>query len=128
VKQIIVDTNVFLRFLLNDIPKQKIEFEKLIKRAKENKIELLVPQIIIFEINFILEKYYGYGKKEIIDRLKSLVSASYFQVESRETFLAALSIYGSTSTSFVDCFLISQAKDKNAEIFTFDKVLKKLSG
>ena len=127
-KQLVVDTNAFLRFLLDDIPEQKNAFEKLLKQAKKSEIVIYVPQIIIFELHFILDKYYHFTKEEIIDKLKPIVSVSYLQVEKKEVFLSALTMYtGNTNVSFVDCFLVAQAKQLEADLFTFDEKLQKLS-
>ena len=123
-KLVIVDTNVLLRFLLNDIPSQKKACEQLLKKAKNNEIELHVIQAVIFEIDFILRKYYLYEKGVIIQQLKSLVSARYIDIESRDIFGKALSIYEKRNISFVDSFLLSKAEIEKAEIFTFDKKLK----
>lgn len=125
-KKIIVDANVFLRYLFNDIPEQKRVFEKLLQRAKKLEVALFVPQIIIFEIQFILDKYYHIEKKEVVDKLKSLVSSGYIQVENREAFLSALSLYANENVSFVDCFLIVKAKSEKAELFTFDQKAQKI--
>jgi predicted nucleic acid-binding protein len=47
-KQKVVDANCFLRFLLNDIPEQAEEVEKLLSEAKNSKNTLFVPQIVLF--------------------------------------------------------------------------------
>lgn len=125
-KRLIVDTNAFLRFLLNDIPEQKTEVEELLQQAEKSKVVLIVPQIIVFEVHFILDKYYHFEKGEILKSLKSLVSTNYLQVENRETFLSALVIYSENNLSFVDCFIAADAEKQNAEVFTFDKKLGKL--
>lgn len=125
-KKIVVDTNPILRFFLNDIPKQKASFEDLLYQAKEHKILIIIPQIIIFELNFILDKYYHFSKLDIIDRLKVLVSTEYLEVESREDFIYALTLYSANSIDFVDCFLVAKAQNLNADLFTFDQKLKKL--
>lgn len=126
-KKIIVDANAFLRFLLNDIPEQKTAFEKLLIQAKKSEIILLVSQITIFEIAFILEKYYEGDKKDRIEKLKSIISTSYLAIDDREIFLSALNIYAEENISIVDSFLISRAKIEKANFFTFDKKLKNLS-
>lgn len=125
-KRYIIDTNALLRFFLNDIPEQKIATEKLLNQAKYKKIIVIIPQIVIFELHFILEKYYYQGKRKIIEILQSLVSTNYLQTESREIFIHALMIYKSANVSFVDCFLSSNSKIEDADLFTFDKKLKKL--
>lgn len=124
-KQFIVDTNAILRFFLNDIPTQQKAIEKLFQRAKRSEITLLVPQIVVFELNFILDKYYRFNKEKIINTLKPLVSADYLEVESKEVFIPALTLYDNSTASFVDCFLLCRAKLEKAKLYTFDKKLKK---
>lgn len=126
-KQVIVDTNALLRFLLNDIPQQKKEVEKLLWQAKQNKRTIRILPIVIFEIDFTLRKYYQFGKEKLIDKLESIVGTDYMQVEQKEVFLEALKLYRVTNISFVDCFLLLQAESRGAELFTFDKKLIKLS-
>lgn len=124
----IIDTNALLRFLLNDIPDQKKSVEKLLQRAKKGQAEITVPQIVIFELHFILDKYYHFEKEKIISTLQSVVSTDYLQTESKEVFLQALIIYKTTTISLADCFLVAYSKREKAEVFTFDKNLQKLSG
>ncbi len=120
-KEYIVDTNILLRFLLRDIEDQYQKSKTLFEKAANRKIKLLVPQIVIFEIEFALRKFYGFEKGDVIERLEALVSASYLKVETREVFLASLNIYQSKNISFVDCFLKSYAEVKNATLASFDK-------
>lgn len=124
-KKIILDANGILRFFLDDIPKQADQVESLFKQAKRDEIKLMIPQIVVFEVNFALEKYYHFEKNSIIDKLKSLLSTDYLQVESKEVFLAALTLYSTFNASFVDCFLLSLAQIKEGDLFTFDQKLKK---
>lgn len=125
-KSIVIDTNAFLRLLLNDIPNQADQVERLIRQAKKGQVKIIVPQVIFFEIDFILRKYYGFEKKEIIGKLQSLVSVSYFMVESKDIFQKALTLYNENTISFVDCFLVAKSGIEEVDIFTFDKDLNKL--
>ena len=124
-KHFIIDTNAILRFLLNDIPEQKAIVEKILVKAKNNEIKLTVPQIVIFELNFILDKYYHFSKESIIETLKVVVSSDYLQIESKDVFITAFFLYSTTSNSFVDCFLMGKVQIEKAEFFTFDAKLKK---
>ncbi len=126
-KSIIVDTNVLLHFLLNDIPQQKEACEQLLNRAKRNEIKLCVAQATIFELDFILRKYYLYNKSVVIKQLKPLVATKYINIESRDIFSKALTLYEKEDVSFVDSFLFSKAEIEKAELFTFDKDLHKLT-
>lgn len=124
----VIDTNAFIRFFLNDIPSQKKAVEMLLQQAKDQKMILLVPQVVIFEINYILGKYYGFPKEEIIDKLDSLVATKYLQIENRNELGMTLKLYENNSLSLADCLLVITAKQEGAELFTFDKRLQKLHG
>ncbi len=126
-KKIIVDTNGYLRLFLNDIPDQANKIEKLLKQAQNDKIQIILPQIIVFEIHFALEKYYHFSKEEVADILKTLLSTDYIQVESRQLFILTLNLYCTVATSFVDCFILSKTKLEKAKLITFDKKLKKIT-
>lgn len=126
-KHFVVDTNAFLRLILNDIPNQADQVEKLIKQAKLGTVSLIVPQVIIFEIEFALSKYYQFSKEEIIDKLSSIISSPYLEIEDKEIFRKSVDLYQTKNLSLVDCFLISKAELAGAELFTFDKNLKKLA-
>ena len=45
-KSVIIDTNGFLRLLLDDIPHQADQVEELIKKAKKGHIKIIVPVIL----------------------------------------------------------------------------------
>lgn len=126
-KSYIVDTNVFVRLLRGDVPEQVKIGKELLKKAKEQEIELYVPQIVIFEIEFTLRKFYEVSKEEIIDKLTSLLGMDYFQIQDREVFQEGLKLFSENNLSFVDCFLFVVTEKENAELFTFDKKLEKLA-
>lgn len=122
----IVDTNIILRFLLQDVVSQFNQAKKIFTEAKDGKVKLIIPQIVIFEINFALKKFYNLEKEEIIEKIWQIVSAEHIEVESRGLFFMAIELYRRKSISFADCFLISKAEAEGADIFTFDQKLKKL--
>lgn len=125
-ESLIPDANVFLRFLLDDIPSQTKEATRVLIKAKSKRLKIYVPQIIIFEILFALDKYYKFPKTEVIEKVGTLLATSYLDIEDRTVFQEALEVYKSKNIDFVDCFLICQAKENNSTLFTFDKNLSKL--
>lgn len=124
-KKFIADANFFLRFLLNDIPSQAKEAEKHLKLAKQGKIAIFIPQIVIFEIIFVLSKVYKFPKTKAVNALKSLLIANYLSVENRKIFLAAVKVWQETNIDLVDAFLLTLAKETKSPLLTFDKKLKK---
>lgn len=123
--EIIIDTNAILRFILKDVATQHIEIYELIKKAKNNKLRLIIPEIVIFETYFTLKSYYEYKKETLLNVMESLFSAEYLKVESKQIFMEGIKIFRSSNLEFVDCFLISKSKDLHLDLFTFDNNLKK---
>lgn len=125
-KQLVINTNFFLRFLLKDIPRQFVQVREILIRARKKKLEIIVPQIVIFEIEFALSKYYGLIKREVIEKLGIILSSKDLQIQNRGVFVSALKLFEKHNISFVDCFLKAYAEDINGKVFTFDKNFKKL--
>jgi predicted nucleic-acid-binding protein len=126
--RLLVDTNAILRFLLKDNALQCNKVHKLFDKSKDSRVKLLVPEIVVFEVVFTLQKYYDVPKIKLIEQIRFIVSASYLEVESRDLFLEALKLYEESNLSLVDCFLVAKAKGQGVDLFTFDKKLTKLLG
>lgn len=125
-KLVVADTNAFLRFLLDDIPQQVKKFEKILKQAKKSEIILIVPQIIIFELNFTLSKYYLFPKQDIVSKLQLIIRTPYFKIQDIEIFREAIQLYSKSNLSLADCFIYYCSQAWKADLFTFDQKLAKL--
>lgn len=125
-KKRVVDANAFLRFFLDDIPEQKVAAKEVFKEAKKGESTLYIPQIVLFEIEFTLDKYYGFSKTERIDKLKVITAMPYLQIQDRDIFKKALQVFETNNISFADSFQLMYAAEKNAKLFTFDQKLLKL--
>lgn len=125
-RKVTIDTNALLRLFLDDVPHQVLEVQKLLVWAKNGKLEIIIPQIIVFEIVFALSKFYKLPKREIIPILRSLLAFPGVKIQNKKLFEESTILYSDVNLSLVDCFLIQYSKNKNFDIFTFDKKLNKL--
>ena len=124
--KLLIDTNALLRFLLKDIPEQTSKVRNKFKEAKKGKLEILVPQIVIFEIVYVLSKFYGFSKIRVVEGIETILASTYLTIEDREIFMESIKLYKIQSISFVDCFSLCKAKHHEISIFTFDKKLKNM--
>lgn len=125
-KNVVLDTNALLRFLLDDITSQSQEVRHKIEEAKNKEIELSIPSIVLFEIAYALTKEYGFSKEKVVKGLKKLIFSKYLICDERGVFSEALELYNTANVSLADCFIVAYAKKRNANIFTFDKKLRKV--
>jgi len=120
-KKTLVDTNVILRFLLNDNPNQAQEAEDLFEKAENNQLE--IPDIIIAELIFVLLSVYKLSRRDIVEKIRAVVEHPKFMV-NKKIINFALDEFLSKNVSFVDGYLVALAKTRRGiDLFTFDKKL-----
>lgn len=117
----IADANIILRFLLNDVEELA---EKAVEILEGNKIFL--PNEIIAEIIYVLEKVYDVNNNEISNIFSKLLQYENIIVSDLDVLEAALDLYGRRRFDFVDALLYAYNKIKGYKIYTFDKKLNKL--
>lgn len=117
----IVDANIILRFLLNDV-------EELSEKATEilENNEVFIPNEVIAEIVYVLEKVYGVKNDEINYTLMRLFKHDNIKVSDLDIIEEALDLYGRRRFDFVDTLLYGYNKIKGYKVYTFDKKLNKL--
>lgn len=121
-----VDTNVFLRFFLKDNNEQYKIAEKLLKKAKQRKLELWIIPQIIFEINYVLASVYKMKKAEAANFIKSILSWDYIRIGQKRQIKEAILVYCNTTVDLIDIFLYILAKEKKCDVFSFDKDFEKI--
>jgi len=118
-----LDTNVTLRYLLNDIPEQAIKAKAIITNSS-----CYVTDVVLTEIVFVLEKVIGMERSDIVSLIKTFLSLpnliynDYFLDET-------IDLYGEKKAlSFVDCYAATEARMYNNTLLTYDKLLIKHGG
>lgn len=125
-KKYLLDTNVFLRFLLQDNKKYYQTASNYFKKAQEKKIETEIIPEVIFELDYVLKGVYHLSKKEVTDILLKLVKTPYLKIENRELLLTVIEEYQKKSVDLFDIYLFYLAKNKNSEVLSFDRDFLKL--
>ena len=125
-KKLIADTNIFLRFLTNDIPEQAARVEKRFREAEKTTLQFIVFQITLVEVLFQLEHWYRLKKAEAADKMIRLFSPDWFEIDNKDAVFEALNIYKNKNIDFVDVLVYAIAKKQKLRIFCFDKDFNKL--
>ena len=126
-KELLLDTNVFVRFLIKDIPSQFKKAERVFERIEKGEIKGLVSVLVINETVWILENYYEL-KREIYlpPLLKLLLLKNLKIIEIKKSLIIkTLEEMLKQKFDFTDIYLSQIAKDK--KIFSFDKDFQKIS-
>lgn len=114
---IYADTNICLRFILNDNEEMADYAENLFAT---NEVHILHE--VICEIVYVLSSVYNTERKDISASITSFLS--YVETDDKAVIIMALQNYGQTKLDFVDCILLAYNQIDKARIETFDKKLK----
>lgn len=115
-----VDTNVLVRILTNDDPKQ-------VKAAKKlfNDNEIFIPKSVILETAWVLIYTYNIEKSDTLNSILKLISLPNVVVEAFHTILHAISL-ANEGMDIADAIHLSSS-DITDKIATFDKKFIRLA-
>jgi predicted nucleic-acid-binding protein len=116
-----IDTNLFLRYITNDVPDQAELVDQLLLRAEQGDFELHTSVLTIAEMVWTLESYYGLEPEAVRDQIVAILNTPGLKVENAEILAHALSLYVNENIDFVDAYNgIWMQKGGIASAITFD--------
>jgi len=124
-----IDTNVLVRFLVQDDDIQFEKARKLIKREVAAGRRVFVNQLVLMETEWVLRSRYVVPKNQIIEAISVLLDASDVKFEDEPVIEEALFIWKETTAGFADCLI--GAKNRRIgcrSTATFDMKAAKLPG
>ena len=117
-----LDTNVLVRYLVQDDSGQLAAAKRLISRCVSDGQSLFVPVTVALELEWVLRARFGYIKEDVMQALSSLFSAAELRFESERALEVALHLYREGSADFADCLHIALARQAGEQpLWTFDK-------
>jgi len=121
-EQIFADTNLFLRYLTNDIPEQADAFERMLRRAAAGKLNLLTNSMVLAEIVWTLQSYYRMQKEDVESNVLAILNTPGLEVADGEIILKAVVWYAEKNVDFVDAYNAAWMFDRGiATICTYDR-------
>lgn len=126
---IALDTNVLVRFLVDDDAAQRERARRLLARALRDDERVLVSVIVACETVWVLSSAYSFTREQIAGVLDSLLRSPQLEFEHADDVRAALEAHRSGRGDFADYVIRERARRNGCEaVATFDKTLLKERG
>jgi len=123
-----LDTNVILRYLLNDHEEHSKRALALFRRATDEGQLLYVAPFIAAELVYVLESL-DHSRTEIFNALRGLCRLAPVHFVDEELILAALANYRDLAVDFADALLMARAQSTGDQVWTFNRRdFRKLGG
>lgn len=117
-----LDANLILRFLLKDHPEFFKAALNLFTEAEKGRITLYVHPLILAEVVWTLQGYYGYSKEEIAKTVSEMIESDGLFIEEKEVAKKAFRDYVEKNVDYIDAYLSAYALIRGPQIiYTLDK-------
>ena len=124
-----IDTNILVRFLVQDDDTQFEKARKLIKREVAAGRRVFVNQLVLMETEWVLRSRYVVPKNQIIEAISGLLNATDVQFEDEPAIEEALFIWKDSTADFADCLIGAKNRRLGCRATaTFDGKASKLPG
>jgi predicted nucleic-acid-binding protein len=126
---IALDTNVLVRFLVQDDEAQSAAANALIEETLTREEGLFVSDVVMCETVWVLGTSYRVRKPEIVAILRDLLRAKQLVFAAPDSLSRALAAYASGRGDFSDYLVREYARAAGcAQVATFDRALRGVSG
>lgn len=123
-----LDTNVVLRYLAQDDPRQSKAASTLIENELTREEPGFIAAISMIEVAWVLKRLYAATRDEVADAVEGLVAAPTIVVEHRSLIRQAVRDFRGSAAEFSDCVIGCINADAGCEAtVTFDRAAAKLA-
>jgi len=123
-----LDTNVIVRYVMQDDPKQSQKATRLIEALSAD-APGFVPLVVIVELVWVLTSCYDLKRDQVVEVLGGTLRTKEFMVDRAEQVAQALRVYKTGSADFADCLIERGAMSAGCDkTMTFDSSAAKSAG
>ena len=121
-----IDTNVLVRFIVQDEPKQSKIATKLIETSLSATNKGFISSVVLCEVVWVLKRLYRQPKDRLLLVVRTILEAEVFEVEHRDCAWRAYYDYDEGLADFSDYYLARINKTYGASFtVTFDEKAQK---
>ena len=123
-----IDTNVFLRVLMQEDKKTFNQSKDFLEMVKLNKYNAVTSTIVISEIAWTLGSYYKFSKKEVLRAVRGILNLSGLKVVDDYDLKKSLVIYEFNKCKYIDAVIagMPSIQSGNWVLVSYDKEFDKL--
>ena len=122
VELVFADTNLFLRYLTNDVPAQAEAVETILQHAARGEISLVSTGLVMAEIVWTLESFYKQPRKRISDMLLAILNTPGLEVVDGDLVGQAAVWFADKNVDFIDAYNAAwMSRESVTTVCTFDR-------
>jgi predicted nucleic-acid-binding protein len=124
-KELLLDANVLVRFLVQDDPRQSPAATALFEKAERREVLLHLDALVVAETVYVLIARYGRSRTEVVNVLLALIQNAGLATSEEEIVTDALQRFAATHVDFSDAWLAARSARHRRPVASFDRDLDK---
>lgn len=119
---IFLDTNIILRFILQDHPLYSPKAENILNKIDSKETKVCISWLVIFEVVFVLQNSHNLKREDIAQKLLLILHLENVFFEQKQLLNLTFEYYVSKKISLADAYHAAlMNKKKIKKIYSFDK-------
>jgi predicted nucleic acid-binding protein len=120
-KELLLDANVLVRFLVQDDPKQGVAATALFEKAERREVLLHLDGLAVAEVVYVLIGRHGQQRSDVVNVLLAVIQNVGVETAEREIVIDALQRFGAMNVDFPDAWLAARAARTGRPVASFDR-------
>ena len=126
---IAADTNVLVRLLVNDEPKQAAKARDLFEELAAEEDQAWIADTVLVEVVWTLSRAYERSRADLVSALRAMATHATLALESPSAVAEAIDAFEKGPADFADCLLCAKARAAGCgAVATFDRGMRTLPG
>lgn len=122
-----LDTNVLVRYIVQDDPKQAMIAMNFIEKNCSMASPGFINSLVLCELVWVLESAYEYSRDDISNVIEKILRTRQFHIHEPELMWSSLQKYKEKTADFSDCYIAYSNYQAGCEsTITFDKKVSRL--
>ena len=120
-----LDTNVLVRYLTQDEPRQSRRANALVAEVAAGGDRLFVSAVVLCELVWVLRGAYSLDKAAVVSALERILSTAQLEIDEKDVVREAVEDYRTGGGDFADYVIGRRGREAGCErTATFDRRLK----
>jgi predicted nucleic-acid-binding protein len=120
-KELLLDADVLVRFLVQDEPRQSAAATALFEKAERHEAILHLDGLTVAETVYVLIGRYGRRRSDVVNVLLAIIQNAGVETAQREIVTDALQRFGAMNVDFPDAWLAARAAQLGHQVASFDR-------
>ena len=124
-----LDTNILLRYILEDDPVQSPRAERLMEYTFTEANPGYISLVTIAETAWVLSSFYRFNAQDVVSAIQSLLDMAVIEIQNKSEVYAAMIALQSGQADFADALIANIGTWSGCTTtLTFDKKASRLPG